>query len=133
MHTFEIEPEAVVHDLHPGYLSTSWAKEWAAERNLPLIAVQHHHAHIAGCMAEHGIEGPAIGLALDGTGYGTDGCIWGGEVLVVQLDGLDPGKFERFAHLEYVPMPGGEAAIREPWRMALAHCMQQALMWSRPK
>ena len=58
MHTFEIEPEAVVHDLHPGYLSTSWAKEWAAERHLPLIAVQHHHAHIAACMAEHGIEGP---------------------------------------------------------------------------
>jgi hydrogenase maturation protein HypF len=121
MHTFEIQPEVVVHDLHPGYLSTSWAKEWAAERNLPLIAVQHHHAHIAACMAEHGIEGPAIGLSLDGTGYGTDGCIWGGEVLIVRLDGPDPGKFDRFAHLEYVPMPGGEAAIREPWRMALGH------------
>jgi hydrogenase maturation protein HypF len=119
MHTFEIEPEAVVHDLHPGYLSTSWAKEWAAERNLPLIAVQHHHAHIAACMAEHGIEGPAIGLSLDGTGYGTDGRIWGGEVLIAQLDGPEPGRFERFAHLDYVPMPGGEAAIREPWRMAL--------------
>jgi hydrogenase maturation protein HypF len=121
MHTFEIEPEAVVHDLHPGYLSTSWAKEWAAERNLPLIAVQHHHAHIAGCMAEHGIEGPAIGLSLDGTGYGTDGRIWGGEVLISRLDGPNPGNFERFAHLDYVPMPGGEAAIREPWRMALGH------------
>jgi hydrogenase maturation protein HypF len=121
MHTFEIEPEAVVHDLHPGYLSTSWAKEWAAERNLPLIAVQHHHAHIAACMAEHGIEGPVIGLSLDGTGYGTGGTIWGGEVLIVQLVGPDPGQFERFAHLEYVPMPGGEAAIREPWRMALGH------------
>jgi hydrogenase maturation protein HypF len=121
MYTFEIEPEAVVHDLHPGYLSTSWAKEWAAERNLPLIAVQHHHAHIAACMAEHGIEGPAIGLSLDGTGYGMDGKIWGGEVLVCRLDGPAPGHFERFAHLEYVPMPGGEAAIREPWRMALGH------------
>ena len=120
MHTFEIEPEAVVHDLHPGYLSTSWAKEWAAERNLPLIAVQHHHAHIAACMAEHGIEGPAIGLSLDGTGYGTDGRIWGGEVLIVRLDGPNPGNFERFAHLDYVPMPGGEAAIREPWRMAFS-------------
>jgi hydrogenase maturation protein HypF len=119
MQTFEISPVAVVHDLHPGYLSTSWAKEWAAERNLPLIAVQHHHAHIAACMAEHGIEGPAIGLSLDGTGYGTDGTIWGGEVLIVQLVGPDPGHFERFAHLDYVPMPGGEAAIREPWRMAL--------------
>ena len=121
MRTFEIEPEAVVHDLHPGYLSTSFAKEWAAERNLPLIVVQHHHAHIAACMAEHGIEGPAIGLSLDGTGYGTDGRIWGGEVLIVRLGGPDPGSFERFAHLEYVPMPGGEAAIREPWRMALGH------------
>lgn len=113
MHTFEIEPEYVVHDLHPGYLSTSWAKEWAAERHLPLIAVQHHHAHIAACMTEHGLEGPAIGLALDGTGYGTDGKIWGGEVLIARLGG-----FERFAHLDYIPMPGGEAAIREPWRMA---------------
>jgi hydrogenase maturation protein HypF len=114
MRTFEIEPKTVVHDMHPGYLSTSWAKEWAAERGLRMIAVQHHHAHIAGCMAEHGLAGPVIGLALDGTGYGTDGKIWGGEVLIARLDG-----FERFAHLEYVPLPGGEAAIREPWRMAL--------------
>ena len=114
MRTFEIEPEMVVHDLHPGYLSTAWAGEWARGRGLKLIAVQHHHAHVAGCMAEHGLEGPVIGLSLDGTGYGTDGRIWGGEVLVSRLDG-----FERFAHLGYVPMPGGEAAIREPWRMAL--------------
>ncbi len=112
--TFEIEPKTVVHDLHPGYLSTQWAKEWAQERGLPLIAVQHHHAHVAGCMAEHGLTGQVIGLALDGTGYGTDGKIWGGEVLIARLD-----SFERFAHLDYVPMPGGEAAIREPWRMAL--------------
>jgi hydrogenase maturation protein HypF len=116
MRTFEIEPEAVVHDLHPGYLSTTLAKEWAAERNLPLIAVQHHHAHIAACMAEHALLGPVIGLALDGTGYGTDGKIWGGEVLIGRLD-----SFERFAHLDYVPMPGGEAAIHEPYRMAIGH------------
>jgi hydrogenase maturation protein HypF len=116
MRTFEIEPEIVVHDLHPGYLSTSWAKEWATERGLPLIAVQHHHAHIAGCIAEHNLTGPVIGLALDGTGYGSDGKIWGGEVLISRME-----SFERFAHLEYVPMPGGEAAIREPWRMAFAH------------
>jgi hydrogenase maturation protein HypF len=116
MRTFEIEPETVAHDLHPGYLSTAWAKEWAAERGLKLIAVQHHHAHIAGCMAEHGLQGPVIGLSLDGTGYGTDGRIWGGEVLIARLD-----EFERFAHLDYVAMPGGEAAIREPWRMALGH------------
>ncbi|MGA9070196.1 MAG: Sua5/YciO/YrdC/YwlC family protein, partial [Terracidiphilus sp.] len=116
MRTFEIEPQAVVHDLHPGYLSTSWAKEWATERNLPLIAVQHHHAHIAGCVAEHALTGPVIGLALDGTGYGTDGKIWGGEVLIAK-----PGSFERYAHLEYIPMPGGEKAIKEPWRIAFAH------------
>jgi hydrogenase maturation protein HypF len=114
MRTFEIEPQTVAHDMHPGYLSTGWAKDWAAECGLRLIAVQHHHAHVAGCMAEHGLTGPVIGLALDGTGYGTDGRIWGGEVLVCRLK-----DFERFAHLEYVPMPGGEAAIREPWRMAL--------------
>ncbi len=115
MRTFEIEPQTVVHDLHPGYLSTEWAKEWARERGLPLIAVQHHHAHIAGCMTEHGLEGPVIGLALDGTGYGSDGKIWGGEVLIAGLE-----VFKRFAHLDYVPTPGGEAAIKEPWRMAFA-------------
>jgi hydrogenase maturation protein HypF len=114
--TFEIEPETVVHDLHPGYLSTEWAKEWASARGLRLIAVQHHHAHVAGCMAEHAIDSEVIGLSLDGTGYGADGRIWGGEVLIARPDG-----FERFAHLDYVPMPGGEAAIREPWRMALGH------------
>jgi hydrogenase maturation protein HypF len=115
MSTFEIEPQVVVHDLHPGYLSTTWAREWAAERKLPLIAVQHHHAHIAGCMAEHGLTDEVIGLALDGTGYGSDGKIWGGEVLIARME-----SFERFAHLEYVPMPGGEKAIKEPWRMAFA-------------
>ena len=116
MRTFEIEPETVVHDLHPGYLSTECAREWASERGLRIIAVQHHHAHIAACMAEHAIESETIGISLDGTGYGTDGRIWGGEVLISRLD-----HFERFAHLDYVPMPGGEAAIREPWRMALGH------------
>lgn len=118
MRTFEIEPQAVAHDLHPGYLSTSWAKQWASDRNLPTIAVQHHHAHIAACMAEHAVDGPVIGLSLDGTGYGVDGRIWGGEVLIAHL-----GRFERFAHLAYVPMPGGDAAVREPWRMAFAHLL----------
>jgi len=107
---FDIEPECIVHDLHPGYLST----EWALAQGLPVIAVQHHHAHIAACMAEHGLAGPVIGLALDGTGYGTDGTVWGGEALIATL-----GEFERFAHLAYVPMPGSTAAIREPNRMAL--------------
>jgi len=113
MRTFEIEPETLVHDMHPGYLSTSWAREWAGERGIRLIAVQHHHAHVAGCMAEHGLEGPVIGLALDGTGYGTDGTVWGGEVLIARLDG-----FKRFAHLERIPLPGGDAAVKEPWRVA---------------
>ncbi len=114
MRTFEIEPEAIAHDLHPEYLSTRFAKQWAGERRIPLVAVQHHHAHVAGCMAEHELAGPVIGLSLDGTGYGTDGRIWGGEVLILRLD-----SFERFAHLECLPMPGGEKAIREPWRMAV--------------
>ena len=118
--TFDIEPTAVVHDLHPNYLSTTWAKQFAAERNLPLIAVQHHHAHIAACIAESRLTGPVIGLALDGTGYGSDGRIWGGEVLIVDLDTPD---FRRFAHLSYTPMPGGDAAVREPWRMAFDHLL----------
>lgn len=116
MHTFEVDPRVVVHDMHPGYMSTGWARKWAETRGLQLIPVQHHHAHIAACMAEHALDGPVIGLSLDGTGYGTDGRIWGGEVLVCRLDG-----FERYAHLEYVPMPGGDAAVREPWRMAVGH------------
>ncbi len=118
MNTFEIEPKVVVHDLHPGYMSTVWAKEWAAERGLPLIGVQHHHAHIAACLGEHRIQEAVIGLSLDGTGYGADGRIWGGEVLICDSRG-----FERFAHLNYVPMPGGEAAVREPWRMAFSHLL----------
>jgi hydrogenase maturation protein HypF len=116
MHTFEIKPEVVAHDLHPGYLSTAWANSWAEQNGLQRIGVQHHHAHIAACMAEHQVAGPVIGLALDGTGYGTDGCIWGGEVLMAGY-----ASFERFAHFDYVPMPGGDAAVREPWRMAVAH------------
>jgi hydrogenase maturation protein HypF len=109
---FQVAPEYVVHDLHPGYVSTAWALAQAQ----PKIAVQHHHAHIAGCMAEHGLCGPVIGLALDGTGYGVDGRVWGGEVLIATLT-----DFERFAHLKYVAMPGSEAAVRQPWRMALGH------------
>jgi len=109
---FEVAPEYVVHDLHPGYASTAWAMQQVQ----PKIAVQHHHAHIAGCMAEHGLRGSVVGLALDGTGYGVDGCVWGGEVLIATLT-----SFERFAHLKYVAMPGSEAAVKQPWRMAFAH------------
>lgn len=111
---FRVRPEAVAHDLHPGYLSTRYAGD--LDPALPRVAVQHHHAHIAACMAEHGLTGPVIGVAFDGTGYGTDGRIWGGEFLVADYAG-----FERAAHLAYVPLPGGDLAVREPFRMALAH------------
>ena len=108
----EIEPVAVVHDLHPDYLSTRWA---LGESGLPAIGVQHHHSHIAAVLAENGREDPVVGLSLDGSGFGIDGQIWGGEVLVADLRG-----FARAAHLPYVPLLGGEAAVREPWRMAVA-------------
>ncbi len=113
----EVEPAIVAHDLHPGYLSTDWAVQWARERpEVRRIGVQHHHAHIAACMAEHRIEGRVIGLALDGTGYGEDGAIWGGEALMADYAG-----FERAGQLEYVVLPGGSAAVREPWRMAASY------------
>jgi hydrogenase maturation protein HypF len=107
-----IEPEVVAHDLHPEYLATMWALEQEAE----LVGVQHHHAHAAACLAEHGERGPAIAVVFDGTGYGTDGTLWGGEILRCDLT-----SFERLAHLDPVPLPGGEAAIREPWRVAAAY------------
>jgi len=110
---FDIRPEAVAYDLHPAYLSSQYA---LSLEGLPRIAVQHHHAHIASCMADNGCEGPVIGVAWDGTGYGSDGRIWGGEFLVA-----DYSHFERLAHLEEVPLPGGEQAIRQPWRMAGAY------------
>ena len=109
----QIRPEAVAHDLHPDYFSSRWAQR---QRGLPRVAVQHHHAHIASCMAENQLQGRVIGIALDGTGYGADGCIWGGELLLASY-----GDCERAGHLEYVPLPGGEAAVREPWRMAVSY------------
>ena len=108
----EITPEVIAYDLHPEYLSTKWAKQ---QEGRPRIGVQHHHAHLAAVLAENRHEGRAIGLILDGTGYGTDGTIWGGEVLLGDAAG-----FERFAWLTPVALPGGEAAIRQPWRMALS-------------
>jgi hydrogenase maturation protein HypF len=119
---FRVRPEAVAHDLHPGYLSTRYAL--ARDPALPRIAVQHHHAHVAACLAEHGLAGRLIGVAFDGTGYGTDGRIWGGEFLVAGY-----ADFARAAHLAYVPMPGGERAVREPFRMALAHLHQAGIAW----
>jgi hydrogenase maturation protein HypF len=109
----EIRPQVVACDLHPNYLSSQYARE---QQDLPTVAVQHHHAHIVSCLAEHGIQGPVIGLAMDGTGYGTDRQIWGGEVLLCDLT-----SFQRAAHLDYVPLPGGDAAAKFPWRMALAY------------
>jgi hydrogenase maturation protein HypF len=114
---FDVQPELVAYDLHPEYLSTKYASE-LEEAGLPAVGVQHHHAHIASCLADN--ECPSaecvIGVALDGTGYGTDGAVWGGEF----LEGSIEGGFVRLAHLEYAPLPGGTAAIREPWRMAIA-------------
>ncbi len=109
---FAVQPQVVAHDLHPGYFSTAYALE---REGVELVGVQHHHAHLAACLAEHGLEGPAVGAIYDGTGYGTDGTVWGGELLVGGLSG-----FERVGSLWPVRMPGGEAAIREPWRMACA-------------
>jgi hydrogenase maturation protein HypF len=112
---FLIEPRAVAYDLHPQYLTTRYALE---QTGLPRIGVQHHHAHIASCMAENGLDGKVIGVAFDGTGYGTDGGIWGGEFLVADFE-----RFERRAHLKYIPLAGGDAAVRQPWRAALAYLL----------
>ncbi len=108
----EVTPTTIAHDLHPGYLSTRWAR---AQRRLPTVAVQHHHAHMAACMCEHGLGEPVVGVIFDGTGYGTDGNIWGGEFLVGDYVG-----FERAAHLQYFRLPGGDKAVEEPYRVALS-------------
>jgi hydrogenase maturation protein HypF len=112
----EVEPRILAYDLHPDYFSTRWA---LAQQGMERVGVQHHHAHIASCMAENHLDGRVIGVALDGTGYGLDGNVWGGEVLVCDYRG-----FERLAHLQYVPMPGGSAAILEPRRMAVSYLLQ---------
>jgi hydrogenase maturation protein HypF len=113
---FAVRPKIVAHDLHPDYSSTRYAQERAAREGVELVPVQHHHAHLASCMAEHGLAEPVIGVTFDGTGLGTDGAVWGGEFLIG-----DYRQFRRAAHLRYVGMPGGDHAIREPWRMAVAH------------
>ncbi|WP_321419683.1 carbamoyltransferase HypF [uncultured Desulfobacter sp.] len=110
----DIRPNCVAHDLHPGYFSTQFAK-MLGDQGLPLIGVQHHHAHALSCMAENQLDGEVLALTLDGTGLGTDGHIWGGEILTCTYEG-----FERKAHLNYLPMPGGDAAVTAPWRMAVA-------------
>jgi hydrogenase maturation protein HypF len=133
--TFRVRPQIVAADLHPAYLATRYAErfvsglvggEVARAPDLRLVRVQHHHAHIAACMAENGLVGdePVIGVAFDGTGYGTDGAIWGGEVLVA-----DYATCRRAAYLRYVPLPGGDEAIRRPYRSALAHLWAAGVAW----
>ncbi len=112
---FRFTPSSVVCDLHPDYLSTRFAEELAKGSGLPLIRVQHHHAHAASVMAEHGLTGKVIGVIMDGTGYGTDGNIWGSEFMIATAR-----DFERYTHFDYFMMPGGDAAVDEPWRMALS-------------
>jgi hydrogenase maturation protein HypF len=103
--------------MHPDYLSTRYVKEWVArEKDVEIVSVQHHHAHIASCLADNQEKGPVIGVALDGTGYGTDERIWGCEFLLAGME-----NFQRVGHLEYLPLPGGEAAIRRPYRIAMAY------------
>jgi hydrogenase maturation protein HypF len=122
--TFRVEPQIIAHDLHPGYLSTRYADGRRAAARL--VPVQHHHAHIASCMAENGLSGgrPVIGVAFDGTGYGADGAIWGGEFLIA-----DYRSYHRAAHLKYLPLPGGDEAIRRPYRTALAYLWAAGLEW----
>jgi hydrogenase maturation protein HypF len=113
---FRVEPEIIACDMHPEYLATKYAIETGAKAGLKIVPVQHHHAHIVSCLAENKVEGPVIGVAFDGTGYGTDGTIWGGEFLLAAWE-----NFRRVGHLEYVPLVGGEAAIKKPYRMALSY------------
>ena len=113
---FRFKPDIVVCDLHPDYLSTRYAETLEKELDIPLIRVQHHHAHIVSCMAENGIDEDVIGVSLDGTGYGTDDNIWGGEFIIADLKG-----FKRHSHFDYIPLPGGDMAVDEPWRMAYSY------------
>jgi hydrogenase maturation protein HypF len=124
---FRITPQKIACDLHPNYLATRYALERAERESLPIVNVQHHHAHIAACMIENGLKGerPVIGLAFDGTGYSTDGSIWGGEILIADYTG-----FERYSHLETFPLPGGDAATKHPYRTALSLLKYAGIEWS---
>jgi len=115
---FRIQPELIAHDMHPEYLPTKFALELAEKEGLTTVPVQHHHAHIVSCLADNGEEGPVIGVAFDGTGYGTDGEIWGGEFLIADYSG-----FRRAAQLEYLPLPGGALAIKRPYRTAIGYLL----------
>jgi hydrogenase maturation protein HypF len=117
----------LAYDLHPNYAATRYALERAAREKIRAVGVQHHHAHIAACMADNNLDGarPVIGVAFDGTGYGDDGAIWGGEFLIA-----DYARYHRAAHLAYIPLPGGDKAAREPWRIALAYLHRAGVAWS---
>jgi len=123
---FRVKPEAIAYDLHPNYLATRYALERAERENIPTVGIQHHHAHIAACMAEHGLDGsrPVIGVSFDGTGYGEDSAIWGGEFLIA-----DYKSYQRAFHLEYFPLPGGDASIKKPARTALALLWDLGIDW----
>jgi hydrogenase maturation protein HypF len=121
---FRVRPEAIACDMHPNYLATRYAQERAQREGLPVVQVQHHHAHVAACMSEHGLQEPVIGVSFDGTGYGEDGAIWGGEFMVT-----DYKSYQRPFHLEYFPLPGGDAAIKKPARTALALLWALGLDW----
>ena len=124
---FRSQPELLACDLHPDYLATRYALDRSERVGLPIVQIQHHHAHVAACMVENGLRSdqPVIGVSFDGTGYGDDGAIWGGEFLVADYKG-----YQRPYHLEYIPLPGGDKAVREPWRMALAWLKRAGLPWS---
>jgi hydrogenase maturation protein HypF len=125
---YRVDPVAVIHDLHPGYMTTRWAKEQGtrvkgqgSSKRIETFSLQHHYSHIGSVMAEHGLKQKIIGVAFDGTGYGADGNLWGGEFLIADIDG-----FERVGQFKYIPLPGGEAAIREPWRTAISYIADAA-------
>jgi len=128
---FRIQPEIIACDMHPEYLSTKWARAESEKNGVPLVTIQHHHAHVVSCMVDNEVQEPVIGVSFDGTGYGTDGRIWGGEFLVA-----DYHHFERKAHLEYLPLPGGEAAVKKPYRTAIGYLYtllgEEGLGWKLP-
>jgi hydrogenase maturation protein HypF len=120
-------PKAIAADLHPAYLSTTWASRWASEREIPVIRVQHHHAHAASLIVEHQLapDRPIIACVFDGTGFGQDGAIWGGEFLIATV-----ANFRRLGHLKYHPLPGGDACVKQPWRTALGFLFGSGIEWS---
>jgi hydrogenase maturation protein HypF len=113
---FRVNPDVVAVDLHPDYLATKYGRKLAESEGLRLVEVQHHHAHIASCMVDNAVKDPVIGVSFDGTGYGPDGCVWGGEFMTADL-----GSYRRVGHLKYVPLPGGDAAAKKPYRMAISY------------